>query len=474
MRLGRIAALGALVLAVVLIAVVLLRGGDDYTVTANFQNASQLVTGNQVEVAGVAMGSIKKIELADDGTALVEMSIEETYAPLHEGVIATIRSQSLSGLANRYISLQMPEGDKQGEEIPDGGELPLSQTVSEVDLDQLFNTLDRETVANFKKVIKGFDTSTRGVGPQTNETFRYLNPFLSTSRQVFNELSSDEANLDRFIVDTANLTKTLAGRSEDITGFIRNTDQMMGAIAAENVALTQTLDRLPGFMRNFNTTAVNLRATLDDLDPLVSASIPVALKLQPFMQSLRGLAIDAVPTVQALDATVSRPGANNDLIELTRLQPQLARIAVGPVNRNGASRPGALPVSASAMRRSMPQLSFFRPYTTDLVAWFDDFGHSGVYEANGGIGRISTTFNAYTISPTTGLPDLLNPDGLISTLLPGSTDESSPQNFFNAGLTENQLRRCPGSTERDPGDNSTPFTDDGALPCDPTDVPVGP
>src|SRR5215213_5325902 len=270
MRMGRIAALGALVVAIVLIAVVLLRGGEEYTVTANFQNASQLVTGNQVEVAGVAMGSIKKIELADDGTALVEMTINEDYAPLHKGVIATIRAQSLSGLANRYISLQMPEGDKEGDEIPDGGELTLSETVSEVDLDQLFNTLDRGTVANFKKVIKGFDTSTRGVGPQTNETFHYLNPFLSTSRQVFNELSSDEANLDRFIVDTANLTKTLAGRSEDITGFVSNTNQMMGAIAAENTSLTAALDQLPDFMRNFNTTAVNLRATLDDLDPLVS------------------------------------------------------------------------------------------------------------------------------------------------------------------------------------------------------------
>ena len=485
MRMGRIAALGALVVAIVLIAVVLLRGGDDYTVTANFQNASQLVTGNQVEVAGVAMGSIKKIELADDGTALVEMSIEPDYAPLHQGVIATIRSQSLSGLANRYISLQMPEGDEVGPEIPDGGELPLSQTVSEVDLDQLFNTLDRETVGNFKKVIKGFDTSTRGVGPQTNETFRYMNPFLSTSRQVFSELSSDEANLDRFIVDTATLTENLSERSDDLTGFIRNTNQMMGAIAAENTSLTATLDRLPGFMRNFNTTAVNLRATLDDLDPLVQASIPVALKLQPFMQSLRGFAIDAVPTVRALDATVSRPGDNNDLIELTRLQPQLAEIAVGPVRRNGARRPGALPVSTSAMQRSMPQLSFFRPYTPDLVGWFDDFGHSGVYDANGGLGRISTTFNAYTISPTTGLPDLFC--GLISTV-PGTPPPaicpgggaptpgapSGPDEFFANGLVENQLEKCPGSNERDPGDNSTPFTDGGAIDCDPTEVPPGP
>ena len=36
-------------------------GGSSYTVTAEFQNASQLVKGNPVKVAGVAAGSIKEI-----------------------------------------------------------------------------------------------------------------------------------------------------------------------------------------------------------------------------------------------------------------------------------------------------------------------------------------------------------------------------------------------------------------------------
>ena len=121
------------------------------------------------------------------------------------------------------------------------------------------------------------------------------------------------------------------------------------------------------------------------------------------------------------------------------------------------------------MRRSLRTLSFFRPYTPELVAWFDDFGHSGVYDANGGIGRISTTFNAYTISPATGLPDIFG--GLIDTVVGG---DSSPANFFANGLVQDQLRKCPGANERDPGDNSTPFTDDGALPCDPSQVPPGP
>ena len=450
-----------MVAAVLVVAFLLLSGGDSYKITAEFQNASQIVKGNQVEVAGVAAGTIDDISLGEDGIALVEMSINEDYAPLREGTVATVRSQSLSGVANRFVALQMPEGDEQGEAIPDGGTLPLSATVSEVDLDQLFNTFDEETIGSFKNVIKGFARSYDGIGPQTNRGFHYLNPFLSTSRQLFGELTRDENQFRRLIVDTAALSGALAERSPDLEQFVSNADQMFTAIASENENLADAIGQLPDFMRNFNTTAVNLRAALDDLDPLVEASKPVARKLPPFTEALRGFAIDAVPTVRRLDAIVSRPGDDNDLIELTALQPRLARIAVGPVRRNGARRPGAFPQSLDALNRSLPQLAFFRPYLTSeaLSGWFDDFGHSGIIDANGGIGRISTTFNFFTV--VGGLPNLFG-----APLLPEEAEQE--------GFITNQLQRCPGANERDPGDGSTPFTDNGNLDCDESQVPTGP
>ena len=61
-------------------------------------------------------------------------------------------------------------------------------------------------------------------------------------------------------------------------------------------------------MRQFNTTFVNLRATLDDVDPLVKASKPVADRLGPSSSTLRGAARDAVPTVTDLDAIIKRAG----------------------------------------------------------------------------------------------------------------------------------------------------------------------
>ena len=351
-------------------------------------------------------------------------------------------------------------------------------------------------------------------------------------------------------------------------------------------------------MRSFNTTAVNLRATLDDLDPLVDASKPVAKKLQPFTALLRGFARDAVPTVKDLDSVVRRRGRDNDLVELTRLQVPLSKIAVGPVNRNGKSRQGAFAESVDSLNGALPQLAFFRPYTPELTGWFDDFSHTGPWDANGGMARQSIIFNAFTLDPTTGLPQSFIPfadrgevfkqlastfndqrcpgsnerdrDGSIPFTDPGgqpsgtsldcdtsqeavgpvnrngksrqgafaeskeSLVRSLPQLAFfrpyvtnealsgwfddfghsgiqdanggigriattfnvfslsagvpnllappitslsgltSAGLTTDQLRRCPGANERNPGDNSTPFTDNGTLNCDPSQVPPGP
>ena len=450
-------ALGA---GVLVIALVLLGGGSSYTVTAQFENASQLVKGNLVEVAGVKAGTVKDISLGPHGSAEVKMEIDGDYAPLHEGTVATIRSQSLSGIANRFIQLQMPSEDQRGPAIADGGKLPVSSTVSEVDLDQFFNTFDKKTVGHFRQIIKGFATANEGVGKPTNTGFHYLNPFLSTSRQLFDELTFDTNRFKRLIVDTSSLSGALAKRSPDLTQFVSNTNQMFGALASENQNLASAIGELPNFMRNFNTTGVNLRATLDDLDPLVSASKPAARKLQPFTHQLRGFATDAVPAINDLEHIVSRKGPDNDLIELTKLQVPLAQIAVGPVDRNGASRRGALPESRDALVGGLPQLAFLRPYLTEegLSGWFDDFGKSGVVDANGGMGRIGTTFNVFSLSAPGGLPNL----------------DAVAQSPITAGLTTNQLRKCPGANERPAPDGSNPFTDNGTLNCDPSQVPPGP
>jgi phospholipid/cholesterol/gamma-HCH transport system substrate-binding protein len=348
-----------------------------------------------------------------------------------------------------------------------------SNTVSVVDLDQIFNTLDDRTVENLKKVITGFEVSYDGVSKQANKGFEYLNPFFSTSRRLFSELTYDERALERLIVDSSRLSGALADRSPDLAALIHNLNGMMNAIGNQRDALAQAIAGLPDFMRNFNTTAVNLRATLDDVDPLVDASKPVAERLGPFFAELRATTRNAVPTIRDLDRIVKRKGKSNDLVELTKLQVPLEEIANGPVQANGAQRDGAFPESTRALTDSLPQLSFFRAYTPELVGWFNDFGTSGIADANGGIGRIGTTFNTFIFSTPAGA-DTLPPNLVPFPLLPPPVNTVTEQFFGAAGFDLGNLERCPGANERNPGDNSTPFTDNGTLDCDPSQVPLGP
>jgi phospholipid/cholesterol/gamma-HCH transport system substrate-binding protein len=464
---GRVAAIGALAVAALAVTIVLLVSRDEYTVTASFENASQLVGGEQVVVAGTPVGSVEDVALGPRQTALVTFTVSDEYAPLPGGTTATIAPLSLSGVANRQVRLTLPSGDQAGEEIPDGGTIDLPDTQAAVELDQLFNTLDDRTVRNLKKVIRGLEASYDGVGRQANRGFRYLNPFLSASRRLFGELTQDERSLERMLVDTSQLSGALASRRDDVSALVHNLNLMMGAIGSRKESLSAAVAELPGFMRSFNTTAVNLRAALDDVDPLVDAAKPVARRLRPFFRELRGASGRLVPTVSDLDRVVRHGGKDNDLVEFTRLQVPLSRIALGPVHRDGTkrgvdrpSRPGAFPESERALRDSLPQLAFLRPYTPELVGWFDDFGHSGIYDANGGVGRIASTFNSFSVS-SPGVPSLFQPP-------------LDPNTVFGSLLDTGNTQRCPGANERDPGDGSTPYTDGGRLDCDPNQVPVGP
>ena len=476
-----VALLGAAVLAYLM-----LFQGDSYQATAQFANAGQLVKGNEVVIGGTRAGTVDAVELGPHNEALVTFSIDDDYAPLRRGTIATVRSPSLSQIAGRQVQLTLPPDSSAGEEIADGDTLTQAETVSAVDLDQLFNTLSPKTIKDFKHVIQGFELSYEGVGPQANRGLKYLNPLLSTSRRVFSELNSDQSAFENLIVDSSKLSGALAARAPDISALIGNLNRMMNAIGERKERLALAISRFPDFMRNANTTFVNLRAALSDVDPLVDASKPVAGELRPFLAKLRAAAADAVPTVIDLDAIIKKPGAANDLVELTGLAPALAKAGVGsgsPDCGPGPADPEDLKVAADddftqgafgeavcSLDNGELNLAFFRAYTPELVGWFDDFGpSSGFNDAIGAIGRVSTTVNAFTISGPGGAPDFTDP------LTPAELE---------AALDTGNTRRCPGGNEHpvtdiDPSDTSVPFTDGGALDdgragdCDPTQTAPG-
>ena len=176
----------AVVIAVALVALLMFGGGSGYTVTADFQSASQLVKGNLVEVGGRQVGKVKDISLASNGVAKVKFTVDGEFAPLHEGTRAVIRSPSLSGIANRYVELELGPSDNNA--ITKGGTIPADNTQSAVDLDQLFNTLDPATRKGLQQIIRGSAIQLHGKALAANQSLRYLAPAISTSARVTDEL----------------------------------------------------------------------------------------------------------------------------------------------------------------------------------------------------------------------------------------------------------------------------------------------
>src|SRR3954447_8016698 len=154
MTVARGAALGALVLAVVIVAVILLRGDGGTQYKLRFQTAGQLVKDDDVQIGGRRIGSVKAIKLTDDNLAEITIDVQDPYAPLHEGTTATIRASSLSGIANRYI--QLTPGPNSNKKLKEGALLNTEKTTTIVDLDQLFNTLDKKTLGGLRNIIHGF------------------------------------------------------------------------------------------------------------------------------------------------------------------------------------------------------------------------------------------------------------------------------------------------------------------------------
>ena len=445
-------------MAIAVVSVVLLRGGGaDYTVNARFTNASQLVTGNEVQVAGVPIGTVEDIKL-EGGSALVELNItNEEYAPLRRGTEAIVRLTSLSGVANRYVDLRLPGGDAKS--IPAGGELAMADTTSAVDLDQLLSALDKRARKDLQGVVQGFGKQIDGQSSEAARGFLYLNPSLASSSRLFSELNRDTPELEKFITANARLVNDLASKREDLTGLVNELGDFTGALAREKAALADAIRQFPPFMRRANSTFVNLRGAIDDLRPLIRESKPVTPKLRRFLRELRPLARDARPTLRDLTRIIRADGADNDLIDLANGQVPVRDAALRTTRINGEDRKGSFPETVDALKAGTPQIAYNRPYVVELTGWFDDFGHSGVYDALGGKSRVGTYVNAFGAV-----------DGVVKPI------PAPLRNEINNNTTaRDQRNRCPGAAEHPAPDKSNPYKPDATFNCDPRQVlPGGP
>jgi phospholipid/cholesterol/gamma-HCH transport system substrate-binding protein len=417
-------------LAVLLAWFLLFRQGGGYEVKLRLSNASQLVTGDQVKVGGIPVGDIRDITLAPDGEALLTVGIDDgRFTPLHRDSRVEVRSTSLSGVANRYLSLT--PGPNNFPTIPDGGEIPASDATAEVDLDEVLNALDPQTQRDLRTAVRLGGRGFAGpAGRQLGSAIEALNPGLSQTDATEREVLRDQPALERFILESADVVGAVASRPDDLHGLVGNARGTLEALASRDTQLDATLRKLPPTLRAANTTLVNLRGAVSDVRPTIRSLQPAAPLIAKFLVRPLPITSQNLPVIKQLRRNIDGPG-NGDLIGVLEQLPALQRKAV-PALHSGTKTVADL----------QPLLPEVRAYVPDVVAGILN-GYagtaSGPYDANGHYTRIS--FQSSVYSP----PNLLS-------LVP-----RPPSQQGLTGYRTGIFKRCPGAATQPAPDGSNPF-----------------
>ncbi len=437
---ARLLAAGALGIVVLVVAYLIFAGGGGATYHFAFANAGQLVKGDQVQVGGVPVGSVTNIELNKRFKAIVTIHVNASLTPLHQGTVAQVRVPSLATVADRYIALT--PGPNSAPALPAGSTLPVSATKEVVDLDTLFDTLNPATRKGLQEVIQGFAEQFAGASRAYGQSVEYFPAATSATDHFFSELVLDQPVFTHFIVETAKAVTTIAGRKEALTDLIGNADTTFHAIGSQQEDLAQGLKELPVALQAGNEVFAGIPPTFAKLSTLVEASKPTSKPLNTLFTKLRPLLVTATPVVANFSQAFSSPGPNNDLTEFANALPALAK-----------ALSTAAPATVQTLRESVPITAVFGPYTPDLEGTLRTFGQAGAYyDANGHYVRIAPVFPDFKL-------------GANNNLTPASISQALE------GILSDQLRRCPGSATQRPADGSAPFTDEGQLSCDPTELP---
>ena len=285
--------------------------GDKYEVKAVFENAANIRKDSPVRIAGVNVGKVQSIRSVGDA-AEVTFSVDEEGQPIREDTLVEIRPRIF--LEGNFF-LDVKPGSPSAPEVPDGGTIPITQTATAVQLDQILTTLQAPDRENLSKLLRGYGEALnrqptaaddKGMDPDIqgesasqaiNDSFQY-GAAAGRDSAIVNEalLGTTPDDLSKLINANANVFNALLSREEQLKDLITNFNTFTGALAAEsdNLAetvrlLAPTLENATPSLRNTNATFPFLRAFARDIEPGIR-ELPATIAVsQPWLKQTQAL-----------------------------------------------------------------------------------------------------------------------------------------------------------------------------------------
>jgi phospholipid/cholesterol/gamma-HCH transport system substrate-binding protein len=226
------------------------------TYRAIFSDATGVVKGDDIRVAGVKVGSVKKVEIVDRTRARVTFTVRNA-TPVTQSSTATIRYRNLVG--QRYIAVSQGVGDTN--RLPDKATIPLSRTQPALDLTVLFN---------------GFKPLFAALSPAD------INKLSYEMIQVF---QGEGGNLQALLQSTGSVTQTLADRDQLIGDVITNLNTVLETVGNRDQQLSELIVQLRSFMAGLVQDKDAILNSLDSVSALSRETADITTGIRPGLVS---------------------------------------------------------------------------------------------------------------------------------------------------------------------------------------------
>jgi len=221
---------------------------------AVFSDATGVVRGDDIRIAGVKVGSVKEVEIVDRDRAMVTFSVADSSV-VTESSTANIRYRNLVG--QRYISLTQGVGSL--ERLPADATIPLERTEPALDLTVLFNgfkpLFTALSPADINKLSAEVVATFQGEGGT-------LTGLLQSTASLTNELADRDRIIGEVITNLNSVLETLADRDDQLNGLITDFRDLMRGLAADREAILGSLDSISALANETSDLAVGIREPL--------------------------------------------------------------------------------------------------------------------------------------------------------------------------------------------------------------------
>lgn len=257
-----------------------LPGGSFTTYHARFSDVTGLLSGNEVRIAGVKVGTVKGISLKD-GQADVVLKLENGRR-ITEGNLLEVRYRNLVG--ERYVAIV--EGAGSSKEMKSGSTIPIQRTKPALDLTVLFN--------GFRPLFQALDPKT------VNEV----------SFEIIKTLQGEGGTIETLLRRTASLTKTLADKDAVIGRVVDNLTTVLATVDKRDAELSDLLVQLRRLSQGFAEDRKEIGASLEGIGELTDATAGLLEGIRPSLRNdirhLRTLAANLDAGKETIDGVLQR------------------------------------------------------------------------------------------------------------------------------------------------------------------------